>query len=413
MVIAQLKRYGPGFLFGLLAGIAIVLAATQSGLIVAQTEVTEIPVPGAVVPSYQLPGATPYAVAPEHVRGLRDSTTTLNEDLAPFANLDLSAAEEGQCVQWRNGRLGLGLCAEIAVTGSFTGYVAYSADRTFTAAEFTTGSLRRTFTGDYTSTDEFSARYTDPPAPTTSIWAYDDSPCRPGVSPLPYCGYVGLAIPAPPGRPLSEGGRFPSDIDEDYFTQGTLTINGVEHTIIVSQTSSTFPTRARTSTLNWSKWTGSGLPDIADPGAPAAISDNAWQPGQPVNRTGRTSPGSNATMIVGWWPCPDNPTQCPEADIRAEVSKASNRFESGATFAWPDKTGTQIPFIAYLGTTSAPATITTTGDTSTNLRNGWSRIYGINGNDFPIYNLQASRDYFLLRGPAQTNPTNFQRIISR
>ena len=383
-----------------LAGIGIGQSCQSA---VAQNTVTQIPVPGAVVPSYQpQPGQNAYVVRPEHVRGFTDATSTLEDDLADFTGIDTSGAEEGQCLQWMSGAFAFGMCTEIAVSGAFTGYVAYSPNRAFIAEEFTeSGRPNASFMGTYTSVGGgFSARI-NYPFQKSGTWGYRDGVCS------NYCGYVGLALPTPPGRPSSIGSGFGGrNVDQFFFTQGTLPINGVTHTILVGNNATQFLSFSNfTEDAHWPEWRGTGLGDIAEGTAPVPAHDHAWQPGAEINKTGTFSPGSDTTMIVGWWTCNDS-SACSSTGTFREAENA--RFESGNTFTWPDRTGTVYPFVAYnFPNSTAPSTITTTTDTTTNLRSQWITPPG------NVRTTYTTDSYAYVLGPAVTNPTNFQRIVTR
>lgn len=238
MVAAQLKRYGPVFLLGLLIGMAVALGAAQSGLIVAQSEVTEIPVPGAVVPSYQLPGATPYAVAPEHVRGLTDSASTLAEDLALLQDFPATTNAEGRCLQVIGGTWALGNCAEVAITGTVTAYAGISADGTVTASTFA-GATAWEFTITYNSADEYTA-------PAT-LGTYTGT------------GYLTYAFPTPPGRPQTWA-TAPGGFSQITAICGmpTVTISGADYQVIRTRRE-LVNLSGRTHYMTWPKYTGAAL----------------------------------------------------------------------------------------------------------------------------------------------------------
>lgn len=389
-------------LLAVIAVAAVAIARPVSAGLLLQQAVTVIPVPGAFQPSYQPPaGEVAYVVSPEHVRGISDSTTTLAQDLAN--NVIPAGAHDGQCLQWLSGSLVWGMCQEVAVTGAFTGYVAYSPNRAFIAEEFTGGGRPNgTFTGTYTSVNEYSATV-NYPAPPTGTWNFDNSivcPVAPAV-----CGYLGYALPTPPGRPGTQGSGFGGvDLDFLYFTQGDLVLNGVNHTILVAKRANDIhrqSTLFRSTELNWDEWTGTGLADIPDPGAPTPPDANAFPP------------ASASTMMAGWATCLPGSSSClPRAN-----TDAVTRFESGNPVTLPAQTGTVRPTFIYqnatdplntFDTTYRPTLIALASDPTTNLV-GQFTVANITTGPFTGW---TTRVQYLI-GPEVTNPADTDYVVTQ
>ena len=174
--------------------------------------------------------------------------------------------QQGACLVWSGSGPVWGVCQPRTVTGTDTGYYAYSEDRTFTAQELT-GAHSASFSVDWTSAADFDSQLTTPETPT-GTWTYTDSTCPADV----VCGWEGLAVPTNLGRPEESGVSIVTRFDSSWHTQagGTVTINGMEHTVLVKDV----PTHLESSLerFYWPDWTGTALDDIPDPGwAPPTI----------------------------------------------------------------------------------------------------------------------------------------------